>query len=125
MRRLSRRQFLGLGLVALPAAAGIDGRFAEPTWLRVTQLDLQPEPTCRLVQFSDFHYKGDADYAASVVRKINHLAPEFVCFTGDLVEDKRFASAALDFIRQIERQALAKLRGPEQAAFARALLDAA
>ncbi|MEO5718351.1 MAG: metallophosphoesterase [Chthoniobacterales bacterium] len=103
MRRLSRRQFLGLGLVALPAAAGIDGRFAEPTWLRVTQLDLQPEPTCRLVQFSDFHYKGDADYAASVVRKINHLAPEFVCFTGDLVEDKRFAPAALDFIRQVER----------------------
>ena len=30
-----------------------------------------------------------------------------------------------DRIRQIERQALAKLRGPEQAAFARALLDAA
>lgn len=103
MRRLTRRQFLGLGLVALPAAAGIDGRFAEPTWLRVTHFDLQPEPTCRFVQFSDLHYKGDAEYAASVVRKINALEPEFVCFNGDLVEDKRFAPAALDFIRQIER----------------------
>ncbi len=103
MRKLSRRQFLGLGLIALPAAAGIDGRFAEPTWLRVTQLEAHPQPACRFVQFSDLHYKGDADYAAEVIRTINALAPDFVCFTGDLVEDKRFAPAALDFIRQIER----------------------
>jgi predicted MPP superfamily phosphohydrolase len=103
VRRLTRRQFLGLGLCALPAAAGIDGRFAEPTWLRVTQFDLHPQPTCRFVQFSDLHYKGDAEYATKVVRTINGLAPEFVCFNGDLVEDARFASAALEFIRQIER----------------------
>ena len=104
MRALSRRRFLRLGLFALPAAAaGFDGRFAEPTWLRVTHFDLHPQPTCRFVQFSDFHYKGDADYAAKVVRTINALAPEFVCFNGDLVEEARFAPAALDFIRQIER----------------------
>jgi predicted MPP superfamily phosphohydrolase len=36
------------------------------------------------------------------VRRINELAPEFVCFTGDLVEDKGFAAAALDFIQQIK-----------------------
>jgi hypothetical protein len=35
------------------------------------------------------------------VGTINALAPQFVCFTGDLVEDARFAPAALDFIRQI------------------------
>jgi predicted MPP superfamily phosphohydrolase len=103
MRKLSRRQFLGLSLGALPALAGLDSRFAEPTWLRVTQFDLYPQPTNRFVHFSDLHYKGDADYAARVVRTINALAPEFVCFTGDLVEDARFAPAALDFIRQIER----------------------
>ena len=60
MRSLSRRQFIGLGLAALPAAAGIDGRFAEPTWLRLTRLDLHSQPTCRFVHFSDLHYKGDA-----------------------------------------------------------------
>jgi predicted MPP superfamily phosphohydrolase len=103
MRSLSRRQFLGLGLFALPAAAGIDGRFAEPTWLRVTHFDHHPQPTCRFVQFTDLHYKGDADYAARVADKINLLDPEFVCFTGDLVEEARFAPAALDFIRHIER----------------------
>jgi len=61
MRTLNRRQFLGLGLVALPAVAGIDGRFAEPTWLRLTRVDLHSEPTGRFVHFSDLHYKGDAD----------------------------------------------------------------
>ncbi len=103
MRSLSRRQFLGLGLFALPAAAGIDGRWVEPTWLRVTHLDLHPQPTCRFVQFSDLHYKGDADYATEVVEQINALDPDFVCFTGDLIEKASYAPAALDFIRQIER----------------------
>ena len=102
-KKLTRRQFLGLGLCALPAAAGLDGRFVEPTWLRVTHFDLGPEPKCRFVQISDLHYKGDADYAAEVVRTINALEPEFVCFNGDLVEEARFAPAALDFIRQIQR----------------------
>ena len=103
MRSLTRRQFLGLGLAALPAAVGIDSRFAEPTWLRVTHFDLHPEASLRFVHISDLHYKGDAAYVAEAIRTINGLAPEFVCFTGDLVEDARFAPAALDFIRQIER----------------------
>ncbi len=103
MRKLSRRQFLGLGLVALPAAAGIDGRFVEPTWLRITRLELHPEPNSRFIQFSDLHYKGDDEYAANVVDEINRLDGDFVCFTGDLIEDARYASGALDFIQQIER----------------------
>jgi hypothetical protein len=102
-RKLTRRQFLGLGLCALPAAAGLDGRFLEPTWPRVTHFDLTPEPNCRFVQISDLHYKGDADYVAEIVRTVNALEPEFVCFNGDLVEDARFAPAALQFIRQIQR----------------------
>ena len=103
MRTITRRRFLGLGLCALPAVAGLDGRFAEPTWLRLTKFELHPEPSSRFVHFSDLHYKGDADYAAKVVRTINGLEPDFVCFTGDLVEKARFAPAALDFIRQIKR----------------------
>jgi len=101
LKRISRRQFLGLGLIALPAAAGIDARFAEPGWLRVAHLEVNSNPACRFVQFSDLHYKGDARFAAKVARTINALAPDFVCFTGDLIEEARFAPAALDFIRQI------------------------
>jgi predicted MPP superfamily phosphohydrolase len=99
MSKISRRKFLGLGALALPATLGA-GSALETTMLRVTKLRHGPG-ACRFVHFSDLHYKGDADYAAEVVRTINGLAPDFVCFTGDLVEEARFAPEALRFIRQI------------------------
>src|SRR2546421_4838516 len=100
MSRITRRIFLGLSALALPAALGAGSSAFETTTLRVTKLERGPGP-CRLVHFSDFHYRGDADYATEVVRTINELAPNFVCFTGDLVEEARFAPAAFEFIRQI------------------------
>jgi predicted MPP superfamily phosphohydrolase len=102
MRRISRRKFLGLAALALPAAAlGAQGSL-ETTKLRVTNLRVGPGNN-RFIHFTDFHHKGDAEYGAEVVRTINQLAPDFVCFTGDLVEEARFAPEALGFIRQIER----------------------
>lgn len=100
MSNLSRRKFLGLGALALPAVLGADSAAFETTALRVTKLQHGPG-NCRLVHFSDFHYKGDSEYAANVVSTINELAPDFACFTGDLVEEARFAPEAFDFIRQI------------------------
>jgi predicted MPP superfamily phosphohydrolase len=91
-----------LGFLALPAAAALDASLIEPRSLRVTKLNLQPSSTCRFVHFTDFHHKGDDRHAADMVRTINELAPEFACFTGDLVEDRGFATAALEFIRQIK-----------------------
>jgi predicted MPP superfamily phosphohydrolase len=98
---LTRRRFLFLAGSALPAAAGLEAGWLEPTSLRLTRLGLREQRGCRFLHFSDFHYKGDARYAAEVVAAINALSPQFVCFTGDLVEDRRFARAALEFIRQI------------------------
>jgi predicted MPP superfamily phosphohydrolase len=100
MSRITRRKFLGLGALALPAALGVDSSAFETTTLRITKLQHGPGP-CRFVHFSDFHYKGDADYATEVVRTINQLAPDFVCFTGDLVEEAHFAPEAFEFVRQI------------------------
>lgn len=100
--KMTRRKFLALAGAALPAGLGIDARFVEPTSLRVTKLELGPASTCRFAHFTDFHYKGDDAYAAEMVETINGLEPEFVCFTGDLVEDKRYAIDALSFIRQIK-----------------------
>jgi len=101
MSKITRRKFLGLGALALPAVLGADSAAFETTALRVTKLQHGPG-NCRFVHFSDFHYKGDAEYAAEVVSTINQLAPDFVCFTGDLVEEARFAPEAFDFIRQIK-----------------------
>ncbi|CAN5201279.1 metallophosphoesterase [soil metagenome] len=102
MPMMTRRKFLALGVLALPAAAGVNAAAIEPTALRLTRLELNPGGNLRFVQFSDLHYKGDTRYAAEVIRTINELAPQFVCFTGDLVEHTDFAPAALDFIRQIK-----------------------
>jgi len=99
---MTRRKFLTLGALVVPAAIGADAAFIEPTNLGVKKLELNAGGRVRFVQFTDFHYKGDAGYAKEVVRTINRLAPAFVCFSGDLVEVKSFAPAALDFIRQIE-----------------------
>jgi predicted MPP superfamily phosphohydrolase len=101
MSRISRRKFLGLAALALPAAAFGASAGLDTTRLRVTNLRSGPG-SCRFVHFTDFHHKGDVEYAAEMVRTINQLAPEFVCFTGDLVEDARYAPEALSFIRQIE-----------------------
>jgi uncharacterized protein len=99
MSKISRRKFLGLSALALPATLGASSAF-ETRNLRVTKLRHGPG-ACRFVHFSDLHYKGDADYAAEVVRTINGLAPDFACFTGDLIEEARFAPEAFNFIRQI------------------------
>lgn len=99
---MTRRKFIALGALAIPSAAGLDARFIEPTALRVRELSLAREGGCRFVHFTDFHHKGDVEYAAHLVDKINGLAPDFVCFTGDLVEESRYAAEALSFIGQIK-----------------------
>jgi predicted MPP superfamily phosphohydrolase len=99
---ISRRKFLGLGVFALPALAGLDAFAIEPTSLRLRNLRLKNGGRSRFIHFSDFHYKGDARFAAEVVRTINDLAPDFACFTGDLVEDRAFVTEALSFVRQIK-----------------------
>lgn len=101
MIKISRRKFLGLTALALPAALGVDARLIEPTNLRVSNLK-RGQSGCRFVHFTDFHHRGDKDYAAEVVRTINDLQPQFVCFTGDLIENKMFQNEALSFIREIK-----------------------
>ncbi|MCA1659168.1 MAG: metallophosphoesterase [Verrucomicrobiaceae bacterium] len=100
---MTRRKFLALGVGMLALPAGMTAQaFVEPRQLRVKKLVLNPGGALRFVHFTDFHYKGDAAYAEHVIRTINELEPEFVCFTGDLVEDAHFAPAALAFIREIK-----------------------
>jgi hypothetical protein len=102
MPHLSRREFLKLSALALPAAAVIDTRLIEPTNLRVSHINATPSGTTRFVHFSDFHHKGNVAYGERVVRTINSLQPEFVCFTGDLVEDIKYLDEALHFLSQIQ-----------------------
>jgi predicted MPP superfamily phosphohydrolase len=101
--KLSRRHFLAGGLVALPLASVADALFVEPEWLRVRTIRLsQDEPAHRFAHITDIHFKGDTDYLRKVVNRINTLSPDFVCFTGDLVENKAHIAEALEILEEIE-----------------------
>ena len=102
MSKISRRRFLKIGALALPVAFGVDARLIEPTNLRVVNFDLTPDGACRFVHFSDFHHRGDVAYGAEVIRTINEQQPDFVCFTGDLIENTKYLEEALGFISQIK-----------------------
>src|SRR4051812_47019703 len=89
-RKISRRKFIRAACILMPGAAIADARVFEPQWVKTTHLRLSDQPEHRFIQFSDLHHKGNRAYAESVVQRINKLAPDFVCFTGDLVEDAKF-----------------------------------
>lgn len=103
MARFNRRRFLIAALLSTPILAAADARFLEPKWLRTRRLRLgSGKPTHRLVHFTDVHYIGDRPYLEAVVRKINALSPDFVCFTGDLIEETRRLAEALEILAGIK-----------------------
>jgi len=100
--KLTRRQFLGLsaGSASLLTA---DALWIEPSSIKTRFLQLTDDrPTHRIVQFSDVHHKGDRAYLTEAVNIINELSPDFVCFTGDLVEQADYLTEALDVLKGIK-----------------------
>ena len=106
LNKFSRRRFLaafGAAFVCAPFAVAADARLIEPTWLKIRRLRVgDSKPTHRLVHFSDLHHKGDRKYLQTVVDVINSLAPDFVCFTGDIVEEMKFLPEALEILSGIK-----------------------
>jgi predicted MPP superfamily phosphohydrolase len=101
--RLNRRKFIATALLATPAAVFADAKLVEPSWLKVNRLRIgSDKPTARFVHFTDLHHKGDRSYLQSVVAKINSLTPDFVCFTGDIIEEEKFLAEALEILAGIK-----------------------
>jgi predicted MPP superfamily phosphohydrolase len=101
--KITRRRFLFLAALASPALVCADAKWLEPQWVKVRSIKLaQEKPSHRLVHITDIHHKGDRPYLESVVRKINGLSPDAVCFTGDLVEKNEFAAEALRILEGIK-----------------------
>jgi len=103
LSKVTRRRFI-LGALALsPVAVVADAGWIEPSWLKVRRLKLAKEkPTHRFVHFTDLHHKGDRAYCESVVKTINSLSPDFVCFTGDIIEDEVHLAEALEILSGIK-----------------------
>jgi len=101
--KFSRRRFLAAALLSSPILAFADAKWLEPGWVKVRKIRLgQGQPSHRFAHFTDVHHKGDMPYLESVVKKINALSPEFVCFTGDLIEKKEYLDEALKIFSQIK-----------------------
>lgn len=102
-RKINRRKFLLAGLIVTPLAACADACWVEPHWLKVKKLRLtQGKPSHRFVHFTDLHHKGDRAFGESLVKSINDLLPDFVCFTGDLIEEEQHLAEALEILAQIK-----------------------
>jgi hypothetical protein len=101
--KFSRRKFITTALLAAPCMVAADARVIEPQWVKVTRLRLaEGEPAHRLVHFSDLHHKGDRAHTRSVVEMINSLSPDFVCFTGDLLEEAKYLPETLELLSGIK-----------------------
>jgi predicted MPP superfamily phosphohydrolase len=101
--RMNRRRLLRWVFGLAPVMAAADAFVLEPEWVRVRRIPLHKGiPRRRFVQFSDLHHKGDRGQLQSIIDKINRLSPEFVSFTGDIVEDAAFLPEALELMQQIK-----------------------
>jgi len=99
LKNISRRKFIFTALLATPFLVVADGKEIEPTWVKIRRLRLGSGPPMhRFVHFTDLHHKGDRAYLQSVVDRINLLAPDFSCFTGDLIEDVKFLPETLEIL---------------------------
>lgn len=102
-RKVSRRRFIAAALLLPTGAIVVDARWIEPNWLKIRRLRLTSgKPSHRFVHFTDLHHKGDRAYCQSVVTAINSLSPDFVCFTGDLIEEKAHLAEALELLSGIK-----------------------
>ena len=101
--KMTRRRFIAAMLLAAPLAVVADAKWVEPKWLKVRRLRIGDAAlTHRFVHFTDLHHKGDRAYAQAVVNTINSLSPDFVCFTGDLVEETKYLPEALEILSGVK-----------------------
>lgn len=102
-KKLTRRRFLWFAALSSPLAVVADARLIEPDWVKIKRLNLAGDkPVGRLVHFTDLHHKGDTALLKWVVTKINSLSPDFVCFTGDLIENGNFLAETLKILSGIK-----------------------
>jgi hypothetical protein len=100
---ITRRQFIGISAGALLLGSAADALVFEPTWVKRRTIRLTAGAAShRVVHFTDLHHKGNRRYLESVVARINRLAPDCVCFTGDIIEDTAHLSEALEILRGIK-----------------------
>jgi uncharacterized protein len=99
----NRRRFLIGAILSAPFLALADSRLIEPKWIKVRHIRLgNSRRTRRFIHITDIHHKGDRGYLQGMVNQINQLSPDFVCFTGDLIEEGEHLAEALELLTGIK-----------------------
>lgn len=99
---VSRRQFLTMALAAAPSLVFANAVALEQNNLRVNRIALPGNTkSCRFVHISDLHHRGDVGFADRIIRAVRNEHPDFVCFTGDLMDSAAMVDGALQFIREL------------------------
>lgn len=89
--------------MATPVAVAAEAFLCEPTWIKTPTVRIgEGKPTHRIAHFTDLHHKGDRAYLAKIIKIINGLSPDLVCFTGDIIEESAHLTEALEFFAQIK-----------------------
>lgn len=99
--KLRRRQLLRLSLGTALGWCLLEPWVLEPYWLRIKKLRVGKAISHRIVHISDIHHKGNRRYLKKVVEIVNALSPDFVCFTGDWVEQATHVREALEIMSAI------------------------
>ncbi|HEY9155136.1 MAG TPA: metallophosphoesterase [Opitutaceae bacterium] len=102
MALLTRRKFLAATGALVAGSVAADAFALAPHRLTISEISFSNQPRHRFVVWSDFHYSGDREYAEAVINAINETKPEFVCYLGDLIDQRRYQEEALEFITKIK-----------------------
>jgi uncharacterized protein len=101
IRRFSRRRLLAHALWAGPLATVAHARGLEPRWVRIRRARVgEARLGLRFAQFTDVHFKGDAEALEDVILRLARLDVRFAVFTGDLIEEASQLEAALAVLRK-------------------------
>lgn len=104
LRRAGQRAMAVLGVCGLVAVLClVYATRIEPRWLRVRHVRLSPTHALTAIHLSDIHYKGDRAYLERVVKRVNAIPADVVCFTGDLVEDLVRLDESLDILSRVNK----------------------
>ncbi len=83
------------------------GLFIEPEWIEVTHICIK-DPTLykawgslKIVQISDLHIGRSGHIQEKLIKIINHIKPDIVCITGDLMQWGDSPGPSLDFLNRI------------------------
>lgn len=92
-----------LVLSIVVAFCAVYGYYIEVRWIKVNHVTLSTPSTIRVIHISDIHFKGNAAYLEKVVAIINNTPADFVCFTGDLVENSNRLRGCLNILATLNK----------------------